>query len=82
MALFAYSRGHHDVGSLRFNDVSLGMVPVPLWIPQIADGAGDRRCWSWRCWNSWCGWLRGLEPTYRAGEEAEGRPASGEEMGE
>ena len=81
VALFAYSAVMMTWDSWRFEDVSVGMVPVPLWIPQSAMALG-LVLFEVALIEQLVLVLRGREPTYRAFEEAEGRPVSGEETGE
>lgn len=81
VALFAYSAVMMTWDSYRFGDVSVGMVPVPLWIPQTAMAAGVLLL-EVALVEQLVLVLRGRPPTYRAFEESEGRPASGLESGE
>lgn len=81
VGLFAYSALMMTWDSYRFGDVSVGMVPVPLWIPQSAMALGIVLL-EIALVEQLVLVLRGREPTYRPFEEAEGRPASGGERGE
>lgn len=81
IALFAYSAVMMTWDSYRFGDVSVGMVPVPLWIPQTGMAVGILLL-EVALIEQLALVLRGHNPTYRTFEEAEGRPASGIETGE
>ena len=79
--LFTYSAISMTWDSYRFGDVSVGMVPVPLWMPQVAMAAGVFLL-EVALIEQLVLVLRGREPTYRASEEAEGRLATGAASGE
>lgn len=81
VALFTYSAALMTWDSYRFGDVSVGMVPVPLWIPQTAMAAGILLL-EVALVEQLVLVLRRGSPTYRAFEEVEGRPATGRETGE
>jgi TRAP-type C4-dicarboxylate transport system permease small subunit len=80
IALFAYSAVMMTWDSYRFGDVSVGMVPVPLWIPQSAMALGVVLL-EVALLEQLFLVLRGRAPTYRA-FEGERTPASGEAGGE
>ena len=81
VGIFAYSAVMMTWDSYRFGSVSVGMVPVPLWIPQTAMVAGVVLL-ELAILEQLALVLRGRDPTYRAFEEAEGKPLSGEDLGE
>lgn len=55
--------------SWRFNELSIGILPIPLWIPQTACflGAGLLAV---AFLDEWLRVLRGQDPSYRAPEDA------------
>jgi TRAP-type C4-dicarboxylate transport system permease small subunit len=79
--LFAYSSVGMTWDSYRFGDVSVGLVPVPLWIPQLAMAFGTL-LFEIALIEQLILVLRGREPTYRPFEEAEGPTASAAISGE
>lgn len=81
IGLFSYSAIGMTWDSYRFGDVSVGMVPVPLWVPQIAMALGVLML-ELAFLEQLVLVLRGREPTYRVLEDAEGRTASGSASGE
>ena len=81
IGLFAYSAVMMTWDSYRFGDVSVGMIPVPLWMPQTAMAAGVALL-ELAILEQLVLVLRGRNPTYRAHEDAEGRLLSGEDLGE
>jgi TRAP-type C4-dicarboxylate transport system permease small subunit len=81
VGLFAYSAVMMTWDSYRFGDVSVGMIPVPLWLPQTAMAVGVALL-EVAIIEQLVLVLRGKDPTYRAFEEPEGRPLSGENLGE
>lgn len=81
VGLLAYSSIMMTWDSYRFGDVSVGLVPVKLWIPQTAMAVGVALL-ELALIEQLVLVLRGREPTYRALEDAEGQAASGEAQGE
>lgn len=81
IGLFAYSGIGMTWDSYRFGDVSVGMVPVKLWIPQLAMAVGVVLL-EVALIEQLVLVLQGRDPTYRSFEEAEGKPASAEIRGE
>ncbi|QIE56766.1 TRAP transporter small permease [Pikeienuella piscinae] len=80
IGLFAWSATMMTWDSYRFGDVSVGLVPVPLWIPQIAMALGIILM-EIALIEQLVLVLSGREPTYRAFEDTESRVARGEEPG-
>lgn len=78
VALFAYSAVNLTWDSYRFGYVSVGMVPVPLWLPQTSMAAGAILM-EIALIEQLVLVLLGRDPTYRAHEDNEGRSAHGEE---
>ena len=46
-----------------FNDIAQGMLPMPLWIPQLSFAVGSVLLWVALLDEWWLVW-RGAEPTY------------------
>lgn len=80
VGLFAYSAAMMTWDSYRFGDVSVGLLPVPLWIPQTAMAAGAL-LFEIALLEQLALVLSGREPTYRAFEDKESRAARGEDPG-
>lgn len=76
VGLFAWSSVRMTWDSYRFGDVSVGMVPVPLWIPQTAMAAGAILL-GVAFIEQLVLVLLGRTPTYRAFEDAEASRAPG-----
>ncbi len=55
--------------SWRFNELSIGILPIPLWIPQAACFLGAALL-AVAFLDEWLRVLRGQDPTYRAPEDA------------
>ena len=55
--------------SWRFNEVSVGILPIPLWIPQVACFVGAVLL-AIAFIDEWLRVLRGEDPSYRAPEDA------------
>lgn len=81
IGLFAYSSISMTWDSYRFGDVSVGMVPVKLWIPQTTMAVGVVLL-EVALIEQLVLVLCGREPTYRTFEDAEGTSASGDVAGE
>lgn len=80
IGLFAWSATMMTWDSYRFGDVSVGLIPVPLWMPQTAMALGIFLM-EVALIEQLVLVLAGREPTYRAFENTESRAARGEEPG-
>ena len=80
VGLLAWSSASMTWDSWRFGDVSVGMVPVPLWIPQAAMALGVALL-EVALIEQIVLVARGREPTYRPFEEAEGQAADAQTRG-
>lgn len=65
----AWFLGTMAFDSWRFNELSIGIIPIPLWIPQAATFAGAALL-ALAFADELIGVLRGREPSYRAPEDA------------
>jgi len=65
----AWFLGVMTFDSWRFNELSVGLVPIPLWIPQSATFAGAALL-ALAFADQLLRALRGQEPSYRAAEDA------------
>ena len=79
--LFTYSAFDMTWDSYVFGDLSVGLVPVPLWIPQLSMAVGVLLL-ELALIEQLVLVVLGREPTYRSFEEAEGEAASGPAGGE
>jgi TRAP-type C4-dicarboxylate transport system permease small subunit len=65
----AWFLGTMAFDSWRFNELSIGIIPIPLWIPQAATFAGAALL-ALAFADELVRVLRGQDPTYRAPEDA------------
>jgi TRAP-type C4-dicarboxylate transport system permease small subunit len=65
----AWFLGQMAYDSWRFNELSIGLLPIPLWIPQSATFAGAALL-ALAFADELLGVLQGREPSYRAPEDA------------
>lgn len=77
---FTWSSLRLVLESLEFGDVSPGMVPVPLWIPQAAVTLG-LAVFTLALLDELVSVARGRPPGYLPAEEARHEPAAGGERG-
>ncbi len=81
MGVFAYSSIDMTWDSYVFGEVSIGIVPVPLWIPQLTMAVGTVLL-EVALIEQLVLVASGREPTYRPFEEAESGTASGTVSGD